>query len=340
LGSTSLVTDEEGNEVSRLHYSPYGSLIEQSGAESLPTDRLFTGQRLENIGLYDYRARFYDPLTANFLSPDSLVPRPGNPVDWNRYAYVRGNPVRYSDPSGHQGCDGVGNPAIMVASHCENAGGPPNAPEPRSGAGISAERNPIPLLYFTDTRQFWKELSPEAWHDEIDAEFDFSDKWMPFIEFGLSIAMMTGSGVPSRPPTGYRQPPSIVVHYTSRGNYKAIRSSGFVFKPSPAEGLIVEPAPPGVYFGDINPPFPGLEPPYTTMPIRARWGIYTYNPEYFIAVSPSSLPKGRVWYARLWPHNEGRPEWILVTSEPIDVSSGVIGHGHIDLLNKWWLRNK
>jgi RHS repeat-associated protein len=100
LGSTSLVTDESGNEVSKVHYSPYGSIIEQSGF--LPTDRLYTGQRREeSIELYDYRARFYDPLTANFLSPDTIVPQPGNPADWNRYAYVRGNPVRYSDPSGH-----------------------------------------------------------------------------------------------------------------------------------------------------------------------------------------------------------------------------------------------
>jgi hypothetical protein len=82
----------------------------------------------------------------------------------------------------------------MLASHCENIGGPPNVPEPRSGAGISANRNPIPLLYFTNTRQFWKEITPEEWHDAIDAEFDWSDKWMPFIEFGLSIAMMTGGG--------------------------------------------------------------------------------------------------------------------------------------------------
>jgi RHS repeat-associated protein len=103
LGSTSLLTDEQGNETSRIHYSPYGWFIETTGAESLPTDRLFTGQRLENIGLYDYRARFYDPLTANFLSPDSIVPQPGQPVDWNRYAYVRGNPIRYTDPSGHCG---------------------------------------------------------------------------------------------------------------------------------------------------------------------------------------------------------------------------------------------
>jgi len=29
------------------------------------------------------------------------MPEPGNPLAWDRYAYVQNNPVRYSDPSGH-----------------------------------------------------------------------------------------------------------------------------------------------------------------------------------------------------------------------------------------------
>jgi RHS repeat-associated protein len=103
LGSTSLVTDEEGNETSRIHYSPYGWFIETTGAESLPTDRLFTGQRLENIGLYDYRARFYDPLVGSFISADSIIPNPFSPIGWNRFSYVQNNPIRYTDPSGHCG---------------------------------------------------------------------------------------------------------------------------------------------------------------------------------------------------------------------------------------------
>jgi hypothetical protein len=37
--------------------------------------------------------------------PDSIVPNPANPQDWNRYAYARNNPLRYTDPSGHIACD-------------------------------------------------------------------------------------------------------------------------------------------------------------------------------------------------------------------------------------------
>jgi len=67
-----------------------------------PTDRRFTGQRWEaSLGLYDYKARFYDPALGRFLQPDPLVSEPGNPQALNRYMYVYNNPLRYTDPSGH-----------------------------------------------------------------------------------------------------------------------------------------------------------------------------------------------------------------------------------------------
>ena len=37
------------------------------------------------------------------------MPQPGNPLDWDRYAYVRNSPVNYTDPSGNRPCDGNGD---------------------------------------------------------------------------------------------------------------------------------------------------------------------------------------------------------------------------------------
>jgi hypothetical protein len=48
-----------------------------------------------------YRARYYDPAIGRFISADTIVPNPENPQDLNRYAYVRNNPLKYTDPSGH-----------------------------------------------------------------------------------------------------------------------------------------------------------------------------------------------------------------------------------------------
>ena len=59
------------------------------------------------VGLYDYGARWYDSVSAHFVQADTIVPAPGNPMAWDRYAYVLNNPVRYTDPSGHYFCEGA-----------------------------------------------------------------------------------------------------------------------------------------------------------------------------------------------------------------------------------------
>ncbi|HEY53273.1 MAG TPA: RHS repeat-associated core domain-containing protein [Caldilineae bacterium] len=51
-------------------------------------------------GLYFYNSRYYDPVLGRFISPDTIVPEPGNPQSLNRYSYVLNNPLRYTDPTG------------------------------------------------------------------------------------------------------------------------------------------------------------------------------------------------------------------------------------------------
>jgi RHS repeat-associated protein len=88
--------------VSRTDYTAFGEVRAESGTS--PTDYQYTGQRsyLDSFGLHYYVARWYDPVTAHFAQADSIIPQPGNSADWNRYAYVLYNPMRYIDPSGHE----------------------------------------------------------------------------------------------------------------------------------------------------------------------------------------------------------------------------------------------
>jgi len=51
-----------------------------------------------------YGARYYQPYLNRWLSPDTIVPDPANPQSLNRFSYALGNPVRYTDPSGHAPC--------------------------------------------------------------------------------------------------------------------------------------------------------------------------------------------------------------------------------------------
>ena len=47
-------------------------------------------------------ARWYDPALGRWLSPDTIVPDFANPQSLNRFSYVRNNPLKFVDPSGHR----------------------------------------------------------------------------------------------------------------------------------------------------------------------------------------------------------------------------------------------
>jgi RHS repeat-associated protein len=108
LGTTSLVLGAQGAKVAESRHFPYGGERWRWPEDStFPTDYRFTGQRWEQpLGIYTMGARWYDPALGRWLSGDTLVPEPGNPQAFNRYSFVRGNPLRYRDPSGHQGGPG------------------------------------------------------------------------------------------------------------------------------------------------------------------------------------------------------------------------------------------
>lgn len=61
----------------------------------------YTGHRAStDAGLVDMGLRHYDPVMRRFTSPDPVVPNPLDPQSWNRYAYARGNPSTFTDPTG------------------------------------------------------------------------------------------------------------------------------------------------------------------------------------------------------------------------------------------------
>jgi RHS repeat-associated protein len=104
LGSSSVITDQSGQQVAHYEYSPYGAITVNelaNGQTGQPANYYFTGKELDATGLYFYGARYYDPEIGRFITADTIVQAPYDPQSLNRYAYCRNNPLNYVDPSGH-----------------------------------------------------------------------------------------------------------------------------------------------------------------------------------------------------------------------------------------------
>jgi RHS repeat-associated protein len=111
LGSTVATSNSSGNFSGQEWYHAYGRY---RGGHELGSENRFTGQKLDATGLMYYNARYYDPELGHFISPDTLVPDPTNLLDYNRYMYTRGNPMKYTDPTGH-----ICVPFLNVGNTCE-----------------------------------------------------------------------------------------------------------------------------------------------------------------------------------------------------------------------------
>ena len=95
LGSTRVVVDEGGTVVAAFDYLPFGDLMGTAYGNPEIISYRYTGQEFDGeLGLYNYRARFYDPQLGRFyaIDPAGQYASP--------YLYVGNNPINLFDPTG------------------------------------------------------------------------------------------------------------------------------------------------------------------------------------------------------------------------------------------------
>ncbi len=119
-------------------YGPYGNSRYSAG--TLPTSIGFTGQQTDSVtGLDYFHARYYDPVTGQFLSADTVQ---GNAQGTSPYRYVAGNPETRTDPTGQrmigcqpgtEGCSPTGVPTGSGNSGGGSGGGGSNPCELSGG---------------------------------------------------------------------------------------------------------------------------------------------------------------------------------------------------------------
>lgn len=93
-GSVVAVTDINGEVAGENRYFPYGEDRVSSDVSRI-SDRKYTSQIKDTeTDIYYYNARYYDPSLSTFLSADSVG-------GGNRFSYVAGNPINFTDPTGN-----------------------------------------------------------------------------------------------------------------------------------------------------------------------------------------------------------------------------------------------
>ena len=107
LGSLVALVNAKSNEVERYAYDPWGvrrnpsDWSQKDNRTSWIVNRGFTGhEHLDAFGIINMNGRVYDPLMAQFFSPDPRLQAPGDWWNYNRYAYAHNNPFKYTDPDG------------------------------------------------------------------------------------------------------------------------------------------------------------------------------------------------------------------------------------------------
>jgi RHS repeat-associated protein len=99
LGSTSLITNLDGEIVQHIEYVPFGEVFIEERNNKWNTPYLFNAKELdEETGLYYYGARYYEPRISVWYGADPMQEKY---PEVSSYAYCLNNPIRYIDPDGN-----------------------------------------------------------------------------------------------------------------------------------------------------------------------------------------------------------------------------------------------
>jgi RHS repeat-associated protein len=126
LGSVRAVTGTDGAVLRRHDYAAFGEELHTEEAEpGLPyvaKQQRFTGKERDGESGLDYfAARYHSSGWGRFTSVDPVLPVAKaltRPQEWNRYAYVTNNPLRFLDPDGRQtvcgACQGIAERSAVI----------------------------------------------------------------------------------------------------------------------------------------------------------------------------------------------------------------------------------
>ncbi|MDO4352815.1 MAG: polymorphic toxin-type HINT domain-containing protein, partial [Clostridia bacterium] len=95
------IVDKTGTSVRSYSYDDYGETKAMGSGDFYNEICYGAGIYDDTTGLYYLNARYYSPETGNFLTQDTYRGSRSKTETLNLYGYCAGNPINYTDPSGH-----------------------------------------------------------------------------------------------------------------------------------------------------------------------------------------------------------------------------------------------
>jgi|GEM_PF-2158593 len=156
------IIDSTGGVKNKYRYAPFG-LLEDSVADTVVNSFRFTGREYDpETQLYYYRARYYDPVLARFLTEDPI----GQGGGFNQYAYASDDPINRSDPSGMD--------EISPMPECPFPPQPDGGCHPSGGGGgpFADVIGAVSFGYAQDYGESWQSWEQEAYENALSLHFD------------------------------------------------------------------------------------------------------------------------------------------------------------------------
>jgi len=156
--SVRVTSDSNGNKIGEQGHYPYGELWY---ATNTTTKFIFTSYERDAESGNDYAmARYYINRFGRFCSADPVMGNPNDPQSWNRYAYVRNDPVNGVDPSGKSLLSWLAKALQFLVAAITGLpnGGPglrgtpptfPGGPLDTTTVMLKTIYNPVPIKYAT-----------------------------------------------------------------------------------------------------------------------------------------------------------------------------------------------
>ena len=122
LGSSSYITNLDGEVVQHIEYVPFGEVFIEERNNTWNTPYLFNAKEFdEETGMYYYGARYYEPRLSLWMTVDPKMEKYRNV---SAYVYCLNNPLKIIDPDGkdivflldREAANGFGHAAVLIGN--------------------------------------------------------------------------------------------------------------------------------------------------------------------------------------------------------------------------------